>query len=807
VDGLPVALAQPLWLLGLLAIAALPRGRGRVLRAAALAALLLALADPVLPLPAERVALVVDVSDSARPAALERARSLAEAGLPEQLELWYAAGEAGQVGSLYSEPDPILDLARSDLGRALSSVAARGVGRILLVSDGIDTRGDLARVRAPVPVDVAIVPHSDNARLVGLDLPVGAAPDATVRVGVQLRSDRSGPARLRLTLGQATVATRELSLEVGQRVERFEVRLPSEGSLRLEAALEVPWQQPLADDTLAATVELEARDSVAVVGDAALAELLAAQGLDVVSLAPGELGVPIDASAVVLRAPATAFSRSQLDALASWVDDGGGLLMTGGPESFGLGGWFRTPVEAVLPVDGDLRTDVRVPLVALVMVVDRSQSMAGGSPSKLALARQGAAEVVDLAFERDLLGLIAFSNDSEWIFELRPATGRGKLEMLAGIRGLAPRGGTVLGPALSQAIEALRDSDAAIKHLILLSDGRLYDGEGPFGGAPVDLEAAAAEAHANGITISSIAVGREADFARLEALARAGGGRYYAALDVATLPRIFAGEALTATRSLVRNDPGPPDISVHPLLAGLDAPPAPDAYVATTLKTDAEPLWSYGPEETLLSVRRQGLGRTAAFTTDLSAWAGELGAWPELPGLLADVVRWLAARPDRFAAQIEVEDGASGRAVLQVDAIEDGRFLDGLALVARARGEEVSLTSVGPGRYRAELPVAAAGEPIVVALGREVVARSRFLAQDPEFREVDGPAMLESLALASGGEVVPNRVAWQPVPASRPRSLASWPALAALVLLLAELAWRRFSGRSLAPRARPPADR
>jgi Mg-chelatase subunit ChlD len=778
-------------LLGLLALPLLPRGRGRPWRAAALAALLLALADPVAPRPAARTAVVVDVSDSARPAALEAARAAQAAGLPEDAELWLAAGEPAEVASVPTDVDPLLRPDRSDLSRALSAVAARGVGRVLLISDGRDTRGALDAARPPVPVDVLPVPTRVNARLADLDLPVDAAPGATVRVEARLTSDRSGPARIELRVGDDVVASRRVRLESASRSVAFRVDLPQRGPVRVEASLAVDWDQPTADDALAATLELAARDPVWVVGDPATARLLREQGVDVRELAPEELELPITAGAVVLRAASNRFTTGQLQALADWVDDGGGLLMTGGPQSFGLGGWYRTPVEAVLPVDGDLRSDVRVPLVAMVMVLDRSQSMAGGSPSKIGLARQGAAEVVELAFERDLLGLIAFSDESEWAFELRPATARGKLEMLAAIRGLATGGGTLLGPALEAALDALRDSDAAIKHAIVLSDGRLYDGSGPFAGPPVDLVGEAEAARQDGISISTIAVGAEADFARLRALAEAGGGRYYEALDVATLPRIFAGEALTATRSLVREEPGAPAARAHPLLAGLEPPPAPDAYVATTLKSDAEALWSYGPEETLLSVRRQGLGRTAAFTTDLSAWAGDLGGWTPLPGLLADVVRWLAARPDRFAAALR-DAGPGGGAELRVDAVDDGRFLDGLALSVRTGGEEVPLRSIGPGRYGARLPPSAAGEPVVVTDGREVVARARFLAQDPEFADVDGRASLRALAETSGGRVLEAGSPWDPGPAPRPRSLAGWVAAAAALLLLAELVARRL---------------
>ena len=285
---------------------------------------------------------------------------------------------------------------------------------------------------------------------------------------------------------------------------------------------------------------------------------------------------PLAYDAVALRGGAGNYTSGQLELLKTYVQDGGGLLMTGGPESFGFGAWYRTPVEEVLPVNTDLRTEVELPLVALVIVMDRSQSMSTGRPSKIDLAKEGAIGVVDLAYQDDLLGLLVFSdaNATEWAFDLRRATDRGKREMASAILGIQTQGGTVLEPAYKQAIDALANTQAAIKHIIILSDGKLYDG-GAFGAPnqPVDFNATAAAAGALGITTSAIALGEGADFERLESIARSGGGRYYAALDVSTLPRIFTNEALTATRSLLREDGLAPTLRANPLVpAGLSAP-------------------------------------------------------------------------------------------------------------------------------------------------------------------------------------------------------------------------------------------
>src|SRR5690606_23121660 len=111
------------------------------------------------------------------------------------------------------------------------------------------------------------------------------------------------------------------------------------------------------------------RPPLLVVDDPVLARILSAQGLSVVDGGVADITAPLAYSAVVVRGSAARFTPGQLDLLRTFVDNGGGLMMTGGPESFGFGAWYRTPVEDILPVTTDLRTEVSLPLVALVMVV------------------------------------------------------------------------------------------------------------------------------------------------------------------------------------------------------------------------------------------------------------------------------------------------------------------------------------------------------------------------------------------------------------------------------------------------------
>ena len=50
--------------------------------------------------------------------------------------------------------------------------------------------------------------------------------------------------------------------------------------------------------------------------------------------------------------------------------------MLGGEESFGLGGYYRTPIEEALPVTMEVKQKLEIPSLAVVLSIDRSGSMA-----------------------------------------------------------------------------------------------------------------------------------------------------------------------------------------------------------------------------------------------------------------------------------------------------------------------------------------------------------------------------------------------------------------------------------------------
>ena len=783
-----ILFGAPWALLALLALPLLPRKGAWWWRYGALALLILALAQPTVMRPSEGVAVLVDVSQSVGESGLDALRAFDFRGLETPPAIFTFAGDATLTENAGAAPT--LNNDQSDLARALQVAAASGAGRALLISDGAQSRGD-ARLALPgFPVDTYRTVERSNVRLVSLLAPEQVSPGETVEVIAVVESDRAAEVTLNPSVNGAALEPVRASVDEGRTPLRFSLPVGDEGNLSVDASLEVGFAQPTADDAQRLDIAVAEEEPVLVINDPATADLLETQGFSVTRGEPADITTPLNYSAIVLRESAEPFTPGQLTLLERYVSDGGGLMMTGGPESFGLGAWYRTPVEAVLPVNTDLRTNVELPLVAMVIVLDRSQSMSTGNPSKIDLAKEGAIGVVELAYEQDLLGLITFSDEPEWAFRPREATSQGKREMLAAILDIPTQGGTVLEPAYQEALASLRESDAAIKHVIILSDGRLNDGRGPFGGSSgLNFTTLAQQGAEDGITTSAIAIGDGADFARLEDIANAGAGRYYAALDVSTLPRIFTSEALTATRSLLREDPLRPVPRAHPLAPNLSAPPTVNAYVASSLKSDGELILEGANGEPILAVSRQGLGRSAALTTDLNTFAGDFASWEALPGVLGTLTRWLQARPAEYSATVTPQGG--GLSVV-VDAVKDGEYINDERLSVRYNGVEKDLEQVAPGRYEGRLDTPAEGGTLLVSSGGEVKARAQVRDPKGEFNMTGAAALLREVSGRSGGDVIEEAGLYAPTMPRQRTAIWHWLALLGLGVFMLELLVRRF---------------
>jgi len=526
--------------------------------------------------------------------------------------------------------------------------------------------------------------------------------------------------------------------------------------------------------------------------------------------------------------PAELVSPAQQRLLADYVNNlGGGLVMVGGPDSFGAGGWANTPIEPILPVDCQIPSMSVMPSGALVIVMDRSGSMsnpvAGTSFSQQQVANEAAILALRSLFPQDRVGVVAFDDQARWVVPLQE--NRAPDSVASAVSAIQPGGGTNIYPGLElafDALEPLSSRDAAIRHVLLLTDGQSQDG---------DYFQIVGEMRQADITLSTVAVGDGADVRLLENLAQMGEGNFYHVRDPNLLPEIFIKEARTIRRTLIREFPDgyQPRLvaSGSPITAGMPRtlPPL-RGFVLTSEKS--HPL-VYTPikgeqGEPIFAHWQVGLGQTAAFTSDATnRWANAWLDWPGYESFWKSTVR-AVSRVTAGAGYDMTTQLEGDQLRIRVDATESdaeaggsGQFVNFLNVQGRVitpDGEvrTVELSQTGPGVYEGSLPADGTGNYIVntvvqrrspgEARQNEVIIGGATRPPGPELRNFQANrTLLERIAEITGGRVLsPDRVepdalfTREAVTASRSvRPMVGPLLITLLVLLLLDVACRRIA--------------
>ena len=228
-------------------------------------------------------------------------------------------------------------------------------------------------------------------------------------------------------------------------------------------------------------------------------------------------------------------THDQMELYRTWVQQfGGGFIMIGGENSFGVGGYFRTPIETMLPVRTDHDDRQETPTVAMYVVLDSSGSMTApvGGTTKIGLADQGAVLAMNVLGGKDLFGLTAVDTQVHTVVPLGPAGAKSDSEHKI-LSITAGGGGIYIYTGLADAFRVIRAANAKIKHVLLFSDsadaeekvaGEMPDGA-TGGGNSLDLASAMLSEK---ITVSVVGLGSEhdKDVEFLRALAARGNGRF-----------------------------------------------------------------------------------------------------------------------------------------------------------------------------------------------------------------------------------------------------------------------------------------
>lgn len=563
-------------------------------------------------------------------------------------------------------------------------------------------------------------------------------------------------------------------------------------------------------------------------------------------------------SAVILEnVPADAIGHHGMETLAAWVQQtGSGLMMTGGRSSYGPGGYFKSPLESIMPVSMELRQEHRKLSIAIVVALDRSGSMAasvGGGRVKMDLANLGAVQVLDLMAPSDELGVLAVDTAPHVVQELGPVSQRAPVrDRILRINSMG--GGIYVFVALDASYKMLQSAKAGTRHIILFADAA--DAE-----EPGQYERLIAKCRAENITISVIGLGKETDKdgELLKDVAKRGNGRVFFTDRPEDLPRLFAQDTFVVARSSFLDEPTPvKSMPALVTLAGRDfKPPALGGYNLCYLRPQAN-LGTVTLDEysaPVVAAWQAGSGRVLCYTGEVDGkYTGAMAGWTEVGDFYASLARWTAGRVGNLPRGLVLtQDVKKGLALVQLhldperptepfSALPEAATLratgdkkprlekarmhwrgaDTLAVEIPLHGNDTSLTTVDiPGHGPVALPPVCLAyspefEPTAPAAAKASDSDAATAMPQEASRAGWGLAALERLARSTGGkERIDLAGAWKDIP-KHPRliPLSTWLLIAAAIVLLLEvlerltglisrggrIQWRSGAVRAAAPR-------
>lgn len=760
----------------------------------------LAAAGPEIGRPLDRLTILVAVDRSRSidlvPNADQRIRqelSVAELSMREDDRIGLVAFAADAATE--DPPRPRSDLAspqRAALGRdgtdlsaairrALAEVPPDSAARVVLLTDGVATRGDTmaaaaAAVAAEIPVDV--VPLEQRAvpdvRVVALRAPSRADEGEAMDLRLVTSSPAPAEIEIRLRRDGALIAKAKASIAAGEDVLRIREKAPGAGLHRYDvevSALDPKLDESPEDNGGSAFVRVRGQAAALVLEGESGKGAFIARSLSQSAFRVDEnnaTGVPADLGGlagydvvVFSDIRASDLSPGQLDALASYVRDlGGGLVLMGGDKSMGPGGYARTPIEEVSPVSFDLKQDRRRASLAEVIGIDISGSMGAkeGGYTKLELANEAAARSAALLGPGDMLGVEHVDTKVKWSVPLGPVTDKAAIDKA--IRSVGVGGGGIfVNITLDAGYAALDKEKVNLKHMLLFADGS--DAE-EMAGCRAKVEAA----FKRGITTSVVALGKGSDVPELELLSRLGNGRFYLIEDASRLPAVFAQETILASRSAIvekdfRVDRGAPSSATAGI--AFEEAPALKGYVVTIPKGRASVLLRGPDGDPILATWSAGVGRAAAFTSDLKdRWGRDWTTWPGAARMIAQTARDVARKGEDGRVRLE-SDASGGELHVRATVVgDDGRAQSFRRLTVHVAGpdgfaREMALEATGAGAYAATLPLSRPGTYIAVArdemTGDAVGTTGAVLTAGEELRPTGSDlALLGRIAELTGGK-------------------------------------------------------
>ncbi|MHB1156423.1 MAG: VWA domain-containing protein [Phycisphaerales bacterium] len=721
------------------------------------------------------------------------------------------------------------------LEKALSLIGPDQPGRILVVGDGkwtgrdpMDQAGRAAARGIAIDYRLMERPAVGDAAIERMIGPDEVNEGEGFMIAAQVRSPVKQEVLYELVRDNRVLSRGRKVIVAGQDrlVFRDEAKVALGGGvLRYRLTITPGEQDPVPENNTAKLLVgvngPKAVLHVAERGDSGLGRLLRAGKMDVRTMTAERADWSLEAlanySGVILEnVPAERVGEANLGTIAQWVKQAGnGVMMTGGRSGFGVGGYYKSAIEPVLPVSMELRKEHRKLAMAIVVALDRSGSMAasvGGGLAKIDLANRATEEVIDMMSEMDQAGVLAVDSIAHVVADLQPVTN--KAAITSRVRGIRSEGGGIfIYEALSKAMGMLSKSDLMTRHVILFADAA--DSEEP--GDYVDL---LAKAKAAGITVSVVGLGRptDSDAELLRDIAKRGDGRMFFTDNPSELPRLFAQDTMVVARSTFVDQPT--TVALTAELAGITTRPmtldpqtnAVGGYNLTYLRDGAglsgKTVDEYGAP--LIAQWQAGAGRAVVYTGEADGkYTGAIARWKDMGALMTSLARWTAGArqmlPGGAVLTQTLRDGVV-RVTLHLDPARQGEPFEKLPVVTTLRGvagrpPEVSHQAMRwTGVDELEAVVEPVGEETVLnavdMAGRTTAMAPVTLPYSPEYQPGDdrrGVVTLRAMAAGTGGasrDVLGD--VWGELPTrARWIDLSPWLYSLALTVLLAEIFERR----------------
>lgn len=549
--------------------------------------------------------------------------------------------------SRYPELQPM----RTSLAEALKLAENHGVA--FLVSDGNENKDsvenmiDEGKIALPkiyplIPADSSEVTKGTTINSLVVPQIVDPNAQAQVKVGLNNSSLKDETGTITFFQNGKEVAKKEVTI-AGQNGEvvHFETVPIAEGMQELKAVFTSKGQEQTSE--YISFISVKERDKVLLIGGAVednryISESLREEQFKV-KASVGALSQDEKLSeyhtVVLNNIAADRLTEAQLGALRDYTRNGGRLVMIGGERSFGLGKYRNTPVEDALPVEMvPPQTEKKRLNVAVELVLDKSRSMA--DDNKIEFVKEAAREVIRNLKNEDYVGVIGF-DATPFIVVKMGMLAKIREQAMDRISRLFASSRTNLMPAIEEGKRTLMRVDAGRKHMIILTDGKIPDGN------PYYVEMIK-QLRIVGITVSTVMLGDEREML-LRDMAEAGGGAFYQTSNPNALPRIFLSDIKVSSGEKTLKEDTEYAIRTGPagvVSTGLQGFPSVKGYVQTKAKDRSSvELVTYGEgkAEPFLVSWQFGKGKGIAYTGDANGkWSERWIYWPKFHEFWSEII-------------------------------------------------------------------------------------------------------------------------------------------------------------------------